>query len=158
MTKSKSARRASKTVAPVTVDAPAFVPSVAETAILDTVQQAETIVSAPEAPVAVETPVAPKGKGYDKWADVVEKQRANYAASGFKPGSVNAILLPLLEREEGVSLEEAHAAINGGTRRKVATLIGDFSAIMTITQRKKLTKVVDNVKRYFLLPAETSAE
>jgi hypothetical protein len=130
MTKSRTARRASKSskiVAPQEVETPAFVPTVAETQVLETVELAETIVAEQPAPAPV---IRAKS---EKWAATVAQAQKAFALKGFRADSNRAVLLPLLDREEGVSLAEAAAAVKHD--RKQSTIATDFNDVATITKR-----------------------
>ena len=71
-----------------------------------------------------------------KWSDTVAKAQLAYASrKSFRENSNRAIIMSLLERENGCTLAECSSAIRN-TSRKLQSLYTDLHDIATITQRK----------------------
>jgi hypothetical protein len=155
MTKSKNARksasRASASIAPV-VETP-----VVETPVVATAPVVETPVVETPAPVATAEPTPAPAPETEKvtWADTMKKAQASFAKTGaFREGTNRAILFPLLDREEGLSLAEAAAATlaRGGKSRNLSSIHTDLHDIAKITQRKLIRADKGDQKRYRLAP------
>jgi hypothetical protein len=111
---------------------------------------AATEAPAPVAPVAPVATPAPEAKVI--WADVMKKAQASFAKTGsFREGTNRAVMYPLLQRPQGMSLAEAVTAVAGAGRvRREATIQTDLHDIASITQRKLIRCDKDGVKRYRL--------
>jgi acyl-CoA reductase-like NAD-dependent aldehyde dehydrogenase len=84
------------------------------------------------------------------WGDVVAKARVSFAKRrAFRENTNRATIYAMLQRESGVSLAQASAAIKN-TSRKLNSLYTDFHDIATITQRKLVMSKRDDVAYYTL--------
>ena len=131
-----------------------------ETPAIETPAPAPIVETPAPAPVA-ETlaPVAAPEKV--KWADTMKKAQASFAKTGaFREGTNRFVLYPLLNREEGVSLQEASAATQerGGKLRQLSSIHTDLHDIAKITDRKLVRCDKGDLKRYKLAPVAPVAE
>jgi len=119
-------------------------------------------VAATEAPAPVaETPAPVAAPEKVKWEDTMKKAQASFAKTGaFREGTNSFVLYPLLQREEGVSLQEASAATQerGGKLRQLSSIHTDLHDIAKITQRKLVRCDKGDLKRYKLAPVAPVAE
>jgi hypothetical protein len=128
---------------------------VAEVAIADATVEAPAAETPAEAPAADATP-APAAEKVS-WEDTMKKAQMSFAKTGaFREGTNRAVLYPLLNREEGVSLTEALNATlaRGGKLRQQSSIHTDLHDIAKITQRKLTRCDAGEVKRYRLAPIE----
>jgi hypothetical protein len=128
---------------------------VAETSVEDSAPVVETPAEAIEAAQPL-PPVAKAPKVKLTWAETVAKRQAAVAAKGFKPGSNGAVLLPLMERPEGVTMSEARIACNKPHRTEVS-LNTDLCDVAKFTGRVKVRFERDGQKAYRLLPVGETA-
>jgi hypothetical protein len=122
-------------------------PTVVETAPVVETPAPAVVETAPVAPVATEEKVT--------WADTMKKAQASFAKTGaFREGTNRFVLYPLLQREEGVSLQEASKATEerGGKPRALSSIHTDLHDIAKITQRKLVRCDQGLNKRYKLAP------
>jgi hypothetical protein len=113
------------------------------------------------APVVAETPATPAAPEKVKWEDTMKKAQASFAKTGaFREGTNRFVLYPLLQREEGVSLQEASAATQerGGKLRQLSSIHTDLHDIAKITQRKLVRCDKGDLKRYKLAPVAPVAQ
>jgi hypothetical protein len=165
----KSAARAKSAALPQTVaehvaqatDVPAvsaILDPIAVIASAEAPAVTEPVADAP-APVVTETPAAPAvvaEVAKVSWEETMKKAQASFAKTGsFREGTNRAILFPLLDREEGLSLSEAAAATQarGGKPRSLSSIHTDLHDIAKITQRKLVRCDKGEVKRYRLAAA-----
>jgi hypothetical protein len=148
----KSAPRAPKSVETpaVVIETPAVV---IETPAIET---PAPVVETP-APVVAETPAKVS------WGDTMKKAQASFAKTGaFREGTNRHILYPLLDRPEGITLDEAAKATlaRGGKARGLSSIHTDLHDIAKITQRKLVRADKGDQKRYRLadVPAPVVAE
>jgi hypothetical protein len=104
------------------------------------------------APVVAAVPAATTAEKVS-WEDTMKKAQASFAKTGsFREGTNRAILFPLLDRPEGLSLAEASAATlaRGGRSRSTSSIHTDLHDIAKITQRKLVRADQGETKRYRL--------
>jgi hypothetical protein len=128
-----------------------------ETIVAETIV-AEPVVAEPVAPVVTE-PVAPAAPApvaeapKVSWEETMKKAQASFSKTGsFREGTNRALLFPLLDREEGLSLSEAATATQtiGHKPRSLSSIHTDLHDIAKITQRKLVRCDKGEVKRYRL--------
>jgi len=134
--------------------------NVAETPAIETPAPAPIVETPAPAPVA-ETPAPAAAPEKVKWEDTMKKAQASFAKTGaFREGTNRFVLYPLLQREEGVSLQEASAATQerGGKLRQLSSIHTDLHDIAKITQRKLVRCDKGDLKRYKLAPVAPVAQ
>jgi hypothetical protein len=103
------------------------------------------------APVIAAVPAATPAEKVE-WEDTMKKAQASFAKNGsFREGTNRAVMYPLLCRDQGMSLQEAVAAIASvGRVRKLNTVQTDLHDIAKITDRKLIRCDRGEVKAYRL--------
>lgn len=154
-TSRKSAPKSASTVAAITVsEMDSIAASIGPDAVAKLAEErAETPAPAPV--VATEAPAPAPETEKVTWADTMKKAQASFAKTGaFREGTNRFVLYPLLNREEGLSLQEAAAATSerGGKIRSLSSIHTDLHDIAKITQRKLTRCDKGEVKRYRLAP------
>lgn len=168
MAKNNQARRAARNVKPDTVkEAPAIETAALEAKVETTAAPEAPVTSAEQAPAPAPTTEAAPAPAPEpakvSWEDTMKKAQASFAKSGtFREGTNRAVLYPLLNREEGLSLAEAAAATQarGGKPRNLSSIHTDLHDIAKITTRKLVRCDKGDQKRYRLatLPAPATEE
>lgn len=161
----KAARRAARNEkpsskeAPVVKEAPAVETAAPEAKVETTAAPEAPVASAEQAPAPAPTTEAAPAPAPEpakvSWEDTMKKAQASFAKTGsFREGTNRAILYPLLNREEGLSLSEAAAATlaRGGKPRNLSSIHTDLHDIAKITTRKLVRCDKGDQKRYRLAP------
>ena len=172
MAKNNQARRAARNEkpshkeAPVVKEAPAVETAAPEAKVETTVAPEAPVASAEQAPAPAPTTEAAPAPAPEpakvSWEDTMKKAQASFAKTGsFREGTNRAILYPLLNREEGLSLAEAAAATlaRGGKPRNLSSIHTDLHDIAKITTRQLVRCDKGDQTRYRLasLPAPAPA-
>jgi hypothetical protein len=141
----KTAAKTSNVKAPIVAETP--VPVIVET-------PAPAPAPEPVAPVATDVPAPVAAPKKVEWEDTMKKAQASFAKTGtFREGTNRFVLYPLLNRDEGMSLNEAVEAIEkAGRVRKLSTVQTDLHDIAKITDRKLVRCDKGDLKRYKLAP------
>jgi hypothetical protein len=144
----KTASKPAVVKAPIVAEAPAPAPVVVE------MPAPAPVVAEPVAPVVTDVPAPAAAPKKEVWEDTMKKAQASFAKTGtFREGTNRFVLYPLLNRDEGMSLNEAVEAIEkAGRVRKLSTVQTDLHDIAKITQRKLIRCDKGDLKRYKLAP------
>jgi hypothetical protein len=151
----KTASKPAVVKAPIVAEAPAPAPVVVETPAPAPVPQdvTDTLGAIPPV-VATDVPAPAAAPKKEVWEDTMKKAQASFAKTGtFREGTNRFVLYPLLNRDEGMSLNEAVEAIEkAGRVRKLSTVQTDLHDIAKITKRKLIRCDKGDLKRYKLAP------